>query len=99
MCIRDRSYQAGNTEVDFDLYEEVRAKMTFSDIPNELKFKPVSYTHLRAHETVLDLVCRLLLEKKKHTHNKSNKTQQTIHTDIRRSTYTHSNISHMDTRS
>eukprot|EP00657_Telonema_sp_P-1_P007643 TRINITY_DN2770_c0_g1_i1.p1 TRINITY_DN2770_c0_g1~~TRINITY_DN2770_c0_g1_i1.p1 ORF type:complete len:138 (-),score=45.56 TRINITY_DN2770_c0_g1_i1:8-421(-) len=28
---------------------------------------PVSYTHLRAHETVLDLVCRLLLEKKKNT--------------------------------
>ena len=27
--------------------------------------KAVSYTHLRAHETVLDLVCRLLLEKKK----------------------------------
>ena len=27
----------------------------------------VSYTHLRAHETVLDLVCRLLLEKKKNT--------------------------------
>ena len=26
--------------------------------------EPVSYTHLRAHETVLDLVCRLLLEKK-----------------------------------
>ncbi len=24
----------------------------------------VSYTHLRAYETVLDLVCRLLLEKK-----------------------------------
>ena len=29
--------------------------------------KAVSYTHLRAHETVLDLVCRLLLEKKKQT--------------------------------
>src|SRR5664280_3863808 len=27
-------------------------------------FVSVSYTHLRAHETVLDLVCRLLLEKK-----------------------------------
>ena len=27
----------------------------------------VSYTHLRAHETVLDLVCRLLLEKKNNT--------------------------------
>ena len=35
------------------------------------RFEPVSYTHLRAHETVLDLVCRLLLEKKK----------QPIHTD------------------
>ena len=31
---------------------------------------PVSYTHLRAHETVLDLVCRLLLEKKKNTISK-----------------------------
>ena len=34
-----------------------------------LEFKtlegPVSYTHLRAHETRHDLVCRLLLEKKK----------------------------------
>ena len=30
-----------------------------------LRFATVSYTHLRAHETVLDLVCRLLLEKKK----------------------------------
>ena len=26
--------------------------------------EPVSYTHLRAHETVLDLVCRLLRETK-----------------------------------
>src|SRR5665811_2481381 len=34
----------------------------FRYLPN-----PVSYTHLRAHETVLDLVCRLLLEKKKKT--------------------------------
>src|SRR5665811_2514079 len=30
----------------------------------------VSYTHLRAHETVLDLVCRLLLEKKKNRNTK-----------------------------
>src|SRR5450756_2875724 len=29
--------------------------------------EPVSYTHLRAHETRHDLVCRLLLEKKKKT--------------------------------
>ena len=26
----------------------------------------VSYTHLRAHETLMNLVCRLLLEKKKN---------------------------------
>ena len=32
----------------------------------------VSYTHLRAHETVLDLVCRLLLEKKKHHRDNDN---------------------------
>src|SRR5450759_5886913 len=30
-----------------------------------LAYSPVSYTHLRAHETRHDLVCRLLLEKKK----------------------------------
>ena len=34
-------------------------------IKNERFPRAVSYTHLRAHETVLDLVCRLLLEKKK----------------------------------
>src|SRR5678815_5927959 len=30
--------------------------------------RPVSYTHLRAHETPEHLVCRLLLEKKKKKH-------------------------------
>ena len=40
-------------------------------IPGEAgtPFMTVSYTHLRAHETVLDLVCRLLLEKKKQKRN------------------------------
>src|SRR5665648_1297765 len=34
-------------------------------IPEEMarRYTPVSYTHLRAHETRHDLVCRLLLEK------------------------------------
>ena len=36
--------------------------------PDQRKTEAVSYTHLRAHETVLDLVCRLLLEKKKQQH-------------------------------
>src|SRR5678815_4178885 len=34
-------------------------------LTNRLSFIPVSYTHLRAHETPEHLVCRLLLEKKK----------------------------------
>ena len=42
---------------------------------------PVSYTHLRAHETVLDLVCRLLLEKKKHPNNTTH-TLYTAHTRL-----------------
>ena len=33
--------------------------------------RSVSYTHLRAHETVLDLVCRLLLEKKNKNKHRS----------------------------
>src|SRR5450756_3070212 len=36
---------------------------------------PVSYTHLRAHETRHDLVCRLLLEKKKKN-KKKNKSKE-----------------------
>ena len=38
-------------------------------VPLSKNLYPVSYTHLRAHETVLDLVCRLLLETKKNKHN------------------------------
>ena len=45
----------------------VVAQMLFLESENPDKdIHPVSYTHLRAHETVLDLVCRLLLEKKKN---------------------------------
>ena len=53
---------------------------------------PVSYTHLRAHETVLDLVCRLLLEKNNNIHEtlisrsdliKRNSTVYKIHISTR----------------
>ena len=37
-----------------------------SAVLNGMEAAPVSYTHLRTHETVLDIVCRLLLAKK-HT--------------------------------
>ena len=40
-------------------FEEANGGTIFLD-----EIAAVSYTHLRAHETVLDLVCRLLLEKK-----------------------------------
>ena len=43
----------------------------------------VSYTHLRAHETVLDIVCRLLLEKKKA---KKKKKQKHLYIDDRMQT-------------
>ena len=39
------------------------------DEGNPVSIYAVSYTHLRAHETVLDIVCRLLLEKKKKKKN------------------------------
>mgnify|MGYP003381529795 CR=1 FL=1 len=44
-----------------------------------LEREPVSYTHLRAHETVLDLVCRLLLENKKTKVPESRTTRLRIH--------------------
>ena len=41
-----------------ETFEKILPRLTITQTP-------VSYTHLRAHETVLDLVCRLLLETKK----------------------------------
>ena len=58
----------------------------------------VSYTHLRAHETVLDLVCRLLLEKKKKKTTKDElriAKQQEYNSMLHTHTYTTANI---DTR-
>ena len=51
---------ADYTESDYNFLMDLNVKPTFL----LLKEIAVSYTHLRAHETVLDLVCRLLLEKK-----------------------------------
>src|SRR5680860_1888277 len=39
--------------------------MVKSGLVDRVDVSPVSYTHLRAHETDSYLVCRLLLEKKK----------------------------------
>ena len=82
MCIRDRLLEdprdiaAGRAR--FVLVEErVVGMIGVAD-----GVGPVSYTHLRAHETVLDIVCRLLLEKKKKqlTHMYERSTKGDIHT-------------------
>src|SRR5680860_1725753 len=41
------------------------ALSTHGEVDMAVQAAPVSYTHLRAHETDSYLVCRLLLEKKK----------------------------------
>ena len=55
----------GRMNVNATLREEGRGG-TVSRGTNLLRRGPVSYTHLRAHETVIDIVCRLPLEKKKN---------------------------------
>ena len=65
MCIRDRKCVVA--EIGGKPAHEVTRRDVISllDKLNKRGAMAVSYTHLRAHETVLDLVCRLLLEKKK----------------------------------
>ena len=64
--MKERKEQTGKKSLE-DMMAYVDENGNISATPPD----PVSYTHLRAHETVLDLVCRLLLEK-----NKNNKAQQ-----------------------
>ena len=68
MCIRDRPYtgeEAVRATIDLAYDEEAgEVRINRMDV-SAAGAAPVSYTHLRAHETVLDLVCRLLHEKKK----------------------------------
>src|SRR5665811_575884 len=62
------AYRAGGRE-DLAAKEEAEIAIIAEYLPPPLtddELRTVSYTHLRAHETVLDLVCRLLLEKKKN---------------------------------
>mgnify|MGYP003381643204 CR=1 FL=1 len=66
MCIRDRA----NTNLRLR-WENSGSGWRIKTIAVKkgqtwVNLEPVSYTHLRAHETVLDLVCRLLLENKKY---------------------------------
>ena len=68
MCIRDslRSADllAGMDHPAFGAYRADTVGQGADVVDLEFDGGAVSYTHLRAHETVLDLVCRLLLAKK-----------------------------------
>ena len=85
MCIRDRyKYFPAIGDEPAEEASQRALHAFFAELYFQL-YTPVSYTHLRAHETVLDLVCRLLLEKKKNKIKKNNttytiqNTQYTIH--------------------
>src|SRR5680860_1168838 len=56
---------AGGTADAFTLFERFEAQLEkHNGNLTRAAVEPVSYTHLRAHETDSYLVCRLLLEKK-----------------------------------
>ena len=65
---------SGIDQFDVASIEEIKSIRNFSHtakcsymhtVKSRESIKAVSYTHLRAHETKANLVCRLLLEKKK----------------------------------
>ena len=65
MCIRDRAGFDGDGILGHTLAPREHVGADGVDVDQAISRVSVSYTHLRAHETVLDLVCRLLLDKKK----------------------------------
>ena len=65
MCIRDSILTVLRATKPQFVYTHNLADKHDTHVGVALRVIAVSYTHLRAHETVLDLVCRLLLEKKK----------------------------------
>ena len=69
MCIRDSAIPAQVRHARHDRRRRGQHQRTRAEHDQNGDAAAVSYTHLRAHETVLDLVCRLLLEKKKQREN------------------------------
>ena len=71
MCIRDRGITARDQRIELPIaWTDAWGNEHDTVSGNPVAFhamRAVSYTHLRAHETVLDLVCRLLLDKKTET--------------------------------
>ena len=88
MCIRDSHEGGGAPGAATRERDHAAGCLRHGPAGERDRLDAVSYTHLRAHETVLDIVCRLLLDKKKHpdiipksrTHtlNMMNKLRNTI---------------------
>ena len=56
-------YEGEDVEAIPHLTDEIIKRINYSGESRHADITPVSYTHLRAHETKANLVCRLLLEK------------------------------------
>ena len=67
MCIRDSFQNHVVTRTRVPASPAIEEIVGHLQLHAFVAVDAVSYTHLRAHETVLDLVCRLLLEKKNDT--------------------------------
>ena len=69
LCVPKHSNPSGEIYSDDNLQKMFEIGSNYSDkflfLFDHAYLIPVSYTHLRAHETPEHLVCRLLLEKKK----------------------------------
>ena len=79
MCIRDShgtSWLCGRDNEGYYGEDEDLTHVGQGSAHVKVLLTSVSYTHLRAHETVLDLVCRLLLEKTKNKKKKTNTKQK-----------------------
>ena len=65
MCIRDSAWARSNWQTYCVWLPDGVEQATAMAGLRDRGVATVSYTNLRAHETVLDLVCRLMLDKKK----------------------------------
>ena len=68
----------GNVLKRYVSTEIMYRKFEYTVDHEQLNSRAVSYTHLRAHETVLDLVCRLLIEKKKQKKDQKRGSKTTV---------------------
>ena len=78
MCIRDRLKTVLGEQAVVEFSNDRQDGALDRDHIGARLSMPVSYSHLRAHETVLDLVCRLLLEKKKRPQRVQTKSSTTV---------------------